>query len=129
MAFRYDTAKASDDLKNDIPMGNNGGEIIAYKAGTSNDAGNPMLSIKVRLDSEDGVDREVWGRITFTDTTYNMVRDFLKALDRDGVEEFGSNDVDEAFLNDWGKNLIGEMIGFKVRMSQASGEYASLKSH
>jgi len=123
--FNYNAAKSADDLKNDVPMGNASGEITAYKASTS-EAGNPMLSIKVKLDSEDGVDREVWGRITFSENTFKMVDNFVTALNRDGAEEFsGVEELDEAFLNDWGKTLVGELIAFKIRMSQANGEYAS----
>jgi hypothetical protein len=122
--FKYSTAQASDDLKNDIPIGNASGEITAYKASTSEN-GNAMLSIKVKLDSEDGVEREVWGRITFADTTFKMVKGFLDALDKDGASEFGDNEINEALLNDWGKSLVGELVSFKIRMSQAQGEYAS----
>lgn len=122
--FKYSTAKATEDLKNDIPIGAAQGEITGYKVATS-EAGNAMLSIKVKLDSEDGVDREVWGRITFSENTFKMVDGFLAALGLDGAEEFGDNEVNEAFLNDWAQGIKGEMIGFKIRMSQANGEYAS----
>lgn len=120
--FVYSIAKAADDEKRTFDLSvRHQGEIVSWSGQTSSN-GNAMLNVRVRIDSGADDGKEVFGRITFSENTVRMVIQFIEALGRDPLRELGDQVITERWIegddhDGWGASLVGELIGFRIRMS------------